>query len=89
MNKVYQQLTTVLSTEEVTIVRTSKEAFDADHNQYDYSREKNGRVLNGEIVTESEEEDSSIEPIRDSVEKKVTAIKRRVRRKSRAAGRCK
>lgn len=81
MDKVYQQLSTVLSTEEMKVVCISKEAFDADHNLHNHSRDRHSRVLNGEIVTEYEEEDSSLQAIRDPVEKKVAAIKRQVRRK--------
>ena len=59
LEEVYQQLTSVLSEDEVSELELSKEAFNADQKLYSYSRSRDSHVLNGEIMTDSESDDPS------------------------------
>ena len=81
------KLSSVFSENEMDMVRLSQEAYKADEFLYTYSRDRDTRVLNGEIVTDSEPDD----PVDDiqlhskefqaAVDKKVAAIKRQTRRR--------
>ena len=59
LEEVYQQLTSVLSEDEVREVELSKEAFNSDQKLYSYSRSRDSLVLNGETVTDLESDDPS------------------------------
>lgn len=78
----YQQLPKFLSTDEVKEVKVSQEAFKIDNDLYGYSRSRDSRILNGEVVTDSESADSSLlVPRSEACKRKAAAIKRYIRRK--------
>lgn len=57
MDVVYQKLPSVLSENELKMVRLSREAYEADELLYKCSRSRDTSVLNGKIVTDSESDD--------------------------------
>ena len=83
----YQQLSSVLSESEIHEVDLSRDAFKADDMLYGYSRSRDRRVLNREVVTDSESDDPSayLQPqsqeFEAAIEQKAAAIKRQIRRK--------
>ena len=81
MNKAYQKLSVVLSENEMKEVQTSKKAFDADQRST-IEKNLNCNALNGMVVTESDSTTTLPPHNEETVEKRVAAIKRSVRRRA-------
>ena len=72
------------SAEQLSQIKVSYEAYNADCLLYGHFRERESRILNGEIVTESESDDLSLTKEADVegvAKRRVEAIQQQIRRK--------
>ena len=85
LQKVYASRSSCGFTErEVSLIEQSYSAFKSDEEQYAYSREKMERLVNGEIVTDSESDNPDLysKDQQEVLRKKIEAIKRSAKRRA-------